>query len=192
MRDDSVATVPAMPRRVMDSGPFTFDQLELPNASECDLSTARHVMEKFFPNVTLSFSLFAVPLAELLESNFVDAVLRKQMPAEAYHEWRQRGASEQELRALFEAAGDQQRQRPEFADELPRVEMLERQYRAGESTDPLIAASIQQPLSTGWDALFIVDGRHRLIAAAATGVDELEVYVGTPVAPASAPGGPAE
>lgn len=148
-------------------------------------------MEKFFPNRTLSFSLFSVPLLELLESNFVDAVMRKEMPADAYHDWRRRGAPEEDLRVLFAAAGEQQRQRPEFAGELPRIEMLERRYRAGEPTDPLIAVSLGQPLSTGWDALFIVDGRHRLIAAAATGVDVLGVYIGTPGAPDSTADQPA-
>jgi hypothetical protein len=34
------------------------------------------------------------------------------------------------------------------------------------------------PLSTGAEAVFVIDGRHRLLAAAATNVDELDVYIG--------------
>jgi hypothetical protein len=50
----------------------------------------------------------------------------------------------------------------------------------GAPTDPLIARSLEVPLSTGDEALFIIDSRHRLLAAAATNVDELEVYIGKP------------
>jgi ParB-like chromosome segregation protein Spo0J len=57
---------------------------------------------------------------------------------------------------------------------------LERAFLEKGPTDPLIARSLERPLSNGEEALFIVDGHHRLLAAAATDVAELRVYVGKP------------
>lgn len=98
-----------------------------------------------------------------------------------YQDWRRRGAPEAEARALFARADAAQRANPAFEAELPIVEALERLFAESAPIDPLIARSLEQPLSTGDEALFIIDGRHRLLAAASTGVAELEVYVGRPV-----------
>ncbi len=171
-----------MPRRLVDPGPLNFSELRLPNARAHDLHVAQRVQEKFFPRAHLEFSLFRVPTIELIESSFVDAVIRKEIPAPVYESWRLRGGPEAELRALFNEADAAQRRDPGFAGELVQIQALEKIFAEQVATDPLIARSLEVPLSTGEEALFIIDGRHRLLAAAATSVAELEVYVGTPSA----------
>lgn len=170
-----------MSRRVVDPGPFTFRELELPHASERDIEVAQQVAAKFFPGVELTFELVAVPTFELIESAQVDAAVRGAFPVESYRDWRRRGAPEAEAREAFARADAAQRATAAFAAELPIVEALERLLAGNAAIDPLIARSLEQPLSTGEAALFIIDGRHRLLAAAATGVTELEVYIGRPI-----------
>lgn len=167
-----------MPRRLLDPGPFDFDQLSLRHATEADLDTARRVKKKFFPDAELIFAKYAVPTFELIESNLVDAISQGKFPVEAYEAWRLQGASESEAREAFARADAAQRRDPAFAGELAQIEALERLIREGAELDPLIARSLEMPLSTGEEALFIIDGRHRLIAAAATNISELLVYVG--------------
>ncbi len=128
----------------------------------------------------MTFALFTVPTFEVIESSFVDAVLRKAVAAQLYEDWRRRGAQEGEARKLFADADKEQRRNPAFAEELARIEALERLFAEGASTDPLIAGTLEVPLSTGEKALFVIDDRHRLLAAAATDVGQLEVYIGTP------------
>ncbi len=43
----------------------------------------------------MSFALFKVPTIELIESSFVDAVIRKEIPAPVYENWRRRGKAAQ-------------------------------------------------------------------------------------------------
>jgi hypothetical protein len=172
--------VAAVPRRLIDPGPFGFGQLHLPHASERDLDIAQQLQEKAFPGVELTFGLWAVPTFELIESSFVEAVARRTLPVEAYEDWRRRGAPEAEARKNFADADAAQRRNPQFAEELTRVEALERLFAAEAPIDPLIAASLEVPVSTGQMALFVIDGRHRRLAAAATGIAELEVYIGKP------------
>jgi hypothetical protein len=169
-----------VPRRVLDPGPFTFAELELPHASDHDIEIAQRVAAKFFPGVELRFGLVAVPTFELIESSQVDAAIRGEFPVDVYQDWRCRGAPEAEARELFARADAAQRASPAFEAELPIVEQLERLLAENAAIDPLIARSLEQPLSTGEQALFIIDGRHRLLAAASTGVAELEVYIGRP------------
>jgi hypothetical protein len=167
-------------RRLVDPGPYSFDQLQMPHAVDSDVDVARKMMDKFFPGVELSFALFEVPLTELVESSLVEAVSRKTLAPEVYLDWRSRGASHEEARTHFAASDAHQRRDPAFADELKRIEALEDLFAKEAAMDPLIARSLEVPLSTGEDALFIIDARHRLLAAAATGIEALHVYIGKP------------
>lgn len=106
----------------------------------------------------MTFALYAVPMSEVIECALIGAILRNEFPA-----------------ALYE----QRRGDPDFAKELPLIEALERVYADGGPTDPLIARSLKRPLSTGDEAFYIVVRHHRLFAAAATDVADLQVYVGT-------------
>lgn len=144
-----------MARRLLDPGPFTFEDLELPHASERDIGVTRRVAAKFFPGIELSFQLFAVPTFELIESSQVDAVLREAFPADVYQDWRRRGAPEAEARELFARADAEQRANPAFKQELATIEALERLFAEDATIDPLVARSLAQPLSNGEEALFI-------------------------------------
>lgn len=66
---------------------------------------------------------------------------------------------------------------PEWEADKTRVEELESLYAEGADVDPLIAKGLGVPLSSKDEALFMLDGRHRLIAAVAAGAGELPVYV---------------
>lgn len=150
-----------------------------PNASENDRETARRLRDKQFPGVEHAYALFTIPLFELIESSFVEAVSRGVFSRDDYINWRQRGAPEDEVLEAFAADAKRQRQDPSFAAELVRIEELESLVSAGSRIDPLIGCSLGVPLSSGEEALFLIDGRHRLLAAMAVEVPELEVYVGS-------------
>lgn len=169
-----------MPRRLIDLGPYEFHQLDLPHASNRDRVVAQRVHERFFSNTDVTFALYAVPMSELIECAMIGAILRGEFPAATYEHWRRRGTLEHDARETFAKAQAEQRRNPVFAQELPLIEALERLFREGGPTDPLIARSLERPLSTGEEAFFIVDGHHRLLAAEATDVAELQVYVGKP------------
>ena len=90
------------------------------------------------------------------------------------------------MRSLFAYIDSARRQIPEWAVHKARVEELEALYAAGAQVDPLIARLFDQmPLSSGAEIVFMLDGRHRLFAAASQGVDELDVYVTTGPRPES-------
>jgi hypothetical protein len=169
-----------MPCRLLDPGPYEFHQLDLPHASDRDRVVASRVHERFFSDTDLRFALYAVPISELIECAMIGAIFRGEFPAETYEHWRRHGTFEHEAREAFAKAQPEQRSNPAFAKELPLIRALERKFREGGPTDPLIARSLERPLSNGEEAFYIVDGHHRFLAAAATDLAELQVYVGKP------------
>ena len=170
-----------MSRDLINPTPRTFDELQGAHQSLQDLEKARRVMKKFVPG-DLVFQLWSVPVHELIESGFVEAILREQIPPDDYAGWLQAGAPR---RWLFDAYGQvfahRREHEPEWAAEQAIVDALTTIYATGRM-DPLIGARMESALSTGEKAVFIIDGRHRLYAACAAKVPNVEVYIGRDVA----------
>jgi hypothetical protein len=170
-----------LPRRVLQTGPIAFDELRLDNQTPEELQLTRQVIEKNAgPPDTLDFTLLSVPTIQLIESAIIESIARKRLTPEMfdYTAWRRGGAPEAPLRELFAYIDWARRQIPKWAAHKTRMEELEALYAAGAQVDPLIARLFHQlPLSSGDETLFVLDGRHRLFAAASQEVDELDVYV---------------
>ena len=81
------------------------------------------------------------------------------------------------LEYLFSLINDSVR--GEHPDAARLIEQLEEMYASDTEVDPLIAVVRDRPfrLSTGESVLFVIDGNHRLYAAAKVGLDEVQVYV---------------
>jgi hypothetical protein len=173
--------VPDVPRRVLDRGPIVFDQLRLDNQTAEELQLTRQVIQTVAgPPDSLAFVLLSIPTLELIESLIIESVVRKRLTPEIfdYKAWRRSGALEGPMRDVFAYIDRERRKDPESEEHKTRVEELEALYAAGAQLDPLIAKPLDQlPLSSGADAVVVLDGRHRLFAAAGQGVDELAVYV---------------
>jgi len=118
----------------------------------------------------LGFALLSIPTFQLIESVIIESVARKRLTPDLfdYKAWRRSGALEGPMRDLFAYFDRERRKVPEWHEHKARVEELEALYAAGAQVDPLIARTIDQlPLSSGEVAVFMLDGRDRLFAAAA-------------------------
>jgi hypothetical protein len=59
----------------------------------------------------------------------------------------------------------------------PRLDNLATLYAHGDEVEPLVAIQSDRVLSSGDNALILIDGRHRTFAAAHVGVERLPVFV---------------
>ncbi len=92
-----------------------------------------------------------------------------------YEAWRAKGAPEAQLRAIFAHIDEGRRQ--ETPKHTPRLVELEALYARGAAVEPLVAKERDFALSSGDIALIILDGRHRIFAAARATIDRLPVFV---------------
>lgn len=169
-----------MSRRVIEPGPLTFAELRRDHQSAKDTDTSRKVIEKFVGDAdALRFQLLSIPTFQPIESTIVEAVVTKRLTPEMfdYVAWRERGAQERPIRELYAMIDNARRSVPGWEADKTRVEELEALYAEGADVDPLIAKGLGVPLSSKDEALFMLDGRHRLFAAVAAGPGELPVYV---------------
>jgi ParB-like chromosome segregation protein Spo0J len=74
-------------------------------------------------------------------------------------------------RASYAGARDRRPQDNRLLDTL--VEL----YAQREEVEPLVVMERERVLSSGDEALIVIDGRHRLFAAANAGIDSLPVFV---------------
>ena len=166
-----------MSRVLLDPTPRTFDELHAHQTPQ-DFEKARQVMSKYVPG-ELAFQLWSVPMHELIESNFVEAILGERMPPNDYAQWLRAGAPRP---WLFDTYGQvlayRRQHEPEWAAEQAIIDALGTVYATG-NMDPLIGARMASELSTGEKSVFIIDGRHRLYAAFAAEVPALDVYIGS-------------
>jgi hypothetical protein len=104
--------------------------------------------------------------------------LGERTPPDDYAQWLRTGAPRQWLFDVYsQVIAHRRQQEPQWAAEQMVIDALAEVYATGEM-DPLIGARMQSGLSTGEKSVFIIDGRHRLYAAIAGGIPELEVYIG--------------
>ena len=82
--------------------------------------------------------------------------------------------------AQVETAALSREHEPEWAAEQAIIDALATVY-ATENMDPLIGARMGAGLSTGEKSVFIIEGRHRLYAAFAAKVPNVDVYIGSDV-----------
>ena len=122
-----------------------------------------------------------VPVLELIECNVLYLLeqgrLTKANSGFDYAEWREVGAPPEVMEHLFSLINDSVR--GEHPNAAAQIEHLEEMYASDTEVDPLIAVVRDRPfrLSTGEPVLFVIDGNHRLYAAAKVGLDEVQVYI---------------
>jgi hypothetical protein len=138
---------------------------------------ARLLRQRGLQPARCEFALVEAPLIDLIESVIVEAHLEGRLGQEFwdYEAWRAQGAPEAQLREVFAHIDDARRQ--VTPKHTPRLLELESLYAGGAAVEPLVAKERDFALSSGDDALILLDGRHRIFAAARAGVDRLSVFV---------------
>ncbi|MEA2442518.1 MAG: hypothetical protein QOH76_3942 [Thermoleophilaceae bacterium] len=158
-----------------------FADLHGPDASSEEVAAAAALLRKqeLDPDTAL-FRLWAVPTIELVESQLLEAHEAKRTEGVwDYYVWVERGADLAELWQLWGLVTEGKR--TEFEGEAPedwwRIVDLAFLYVSGRVIDPLIAAPMRLELASGVPALYVADGRHRVLAAGLAHLEEMRVFV---------------
>jgi hypothetical protein len=140
---------------------------------------ARRLFERVgLDPASAKFELWAVPTLELVESQLLEAhEVGRTEGVWSYADWIARGAPAEELKQLWAMITIGKKE--ESPEDWYRIVDLAYLYAAGHSVDPLIAAPMRLNLSNGSRGLLILDGRHRLLAAALATIREFHVYIQT-------------
>jgi hypothetical protein len=164
-----------VPRQVIDPGPFRYTEIHGPRRSSSEqFHVGRLLRQHGLQPTRCEFALQEIPLIDLIESLLVEAHDRGDRAFD-YEAWRTEGAPEEPLRAAFAASYDAARERR--PQDNPRLDNLAALYTHGEEVEPLVAMQSDRVLSSGDNALILLDGRHRTFAAAHAGADRLPVFV---------------
>jgi hypothetical protein len=166
-----------LPRVRIDQGPFRFTEIHGPHrTSDQRFHVGRLLRDRGINPARCEFALGKIPVIELIESLLLEAHDKGQGGNTfEYEAWRAEGAPEAPLRAEFAASYEAARERR--PDQTAQVDILAALYANGEDVEPLVAVPSDRVLSSGEQALNLIDGRHRTFAAAQIGVEDLPVFV---------------
>ena len=175
MTAEAIPTVGAM-RRLIDAGPFRFTQIQGPHRPYDERHEVGRLLRlRGFQPPRCEFALEDVPVIDLIESLIVEAHLERELhELWDYEPWRSDGAPEPSYMRSSPRSTRGAGKRPR--GHTPRLLELESLYAHGAAVDPLVAVERDYPLSSGDKALIVIDGRHRMFAAARVGVDGLPVF----------------
>lgn len=168
-----------MPREVIDPGPFRFTEIHGSHrARDEQFQVGRLLRLRGAEPPRCEFALEEIPLIQLIESMVVESHLERGLQEAGvfdYEAWRANGAQDAPLCDLYAKIDESRRiNTPQFT---PRLVKLEALYASGAAVDPLVAMEREFALSSGDNALILVDGRHRTFAATRANVDRVPVFV---------------
>jgi hypothetical protein len=166
-----------VPRQVIDPGPFRYTEIHSRSRPpEERIEVTKILRMNGGAPASATFRLEEIPVIELIESVIVGAHLDRGLSQSGlfdYDAWRAAGSPEAPLRNVLATIDHARRiDTPQFT---PRLTELEALYARGGSVDPLIAKERDYKLSSGDNALKLLDGHKRSFAVARTDVDRVPV-----------------
>lgn len=156
---------------------FSFAEIHGADRSHEEADAAERLSaEAGLDPASAKFRLWTVPTLELVESQLLEAhETGRTEGVWSYEDWVARGAPRSELKRLW--AMITLGKKEESLEDWYRIVDLAYLYAAGQTVDPLVAAPMRFKLANGLPGLLLIDGRHRLLAAAIATIAEFRVLI---------------